>query len=146
MLRQQIEQQIKEALKGNEQTKLSTLRFLWSFIKNEEIAKQRELSDEEVVALVRRQVKQHQESIDSFEKAGRPELVAKEKAEMEILQSLLPPSLSEEELRKIVEEVRTSLSEDQRNNFGRVMGEVMTRVKGRADGGLVSRIVKETLG
>lgn len=146
MLKQNIEQQIIESLKGGDQLRLSTLRFLLSAIKNEEIAKQREATDEDVVAVVQKQVKQHHESIEAFENGGRPELASKERDEMAILNKFLPQQLQEEELRKIVEEVITTFPENEKNNFGKAMGAVMARVKGRAGGDLVSKVVKESLG
>lgn len=144
-LKQQVEEQIKESLKKGDKLRLSTLRFLLSAIKNEEIAKQREATDEDVVAVVQRQVKQRFESIEAFQKGGRKDLEQKERDEMAILNTFVPQQLSEQELRKIVEEVVVSLPESDRKNFGKVMGQTMTRVKGRADGNIVSKVIKELL-
>ena len=144
-LKQQVEEQIKESLKKGDKLRLSTLRFLLSAIKNEEIAKQREATDEDVVAVVQRQVKQRLESIEAFQKGGRKDLEQKERDEMAILNTFVPQQLSEQELRKIVEEVVVSLPESDRKNFGKVMGQTMARVKGRADGNSVSKVVKELL-
>jgi len=146
MLKQDIEQQAKDALKAGDQLKLSTLRFLLAALQNEEIAKKRELSDEEVVALVQRQVKQHRESIEAFSKGGRSDLASKEEEELKILNTFVPQQLSDDELGKIVQEVINSFTESDQKNFGKVMGAVMAKVKGKADGGKVSKIVKETLG
>jgi len=143
MLRQDIELGIKEALKSGDQIRLSTLRFLLAAVQNEEIAKQREAADEDVIAVVQKQVKQHKESIEAYEKGGRQELAQKEKNELEILNKFLPQQMSEEEIKKIVDEARASLSEGDKNNFGKVMGMVMAMVKGKADGNLVSKVVKE---
>ena len=143
MLRQDIELGIKEALKSGDQIRLSTLRFLLAAVQNEEIAKQREAADEDVIAVVQKQVKQHKESIEAYEKGGRRELAQKEKNELEILNKFLPQQMSEEEIKKIVDEARVSLSEGDKNNFGKVMGMVMAMVKGKADGNLVSKVVKE---
>jgi len=145
-LKQQVEEQIKESLKKGDKLRLSTLRFLLSAIKNEEIAKQREATDEDVVAVVQRQVKQRLESIEAFQKGGRKDLEQKERDEMAILNTFVPQQLSEEELRKIGEEVIAVLPENEKKNFGRVMSQVMGQVKGRADGNIVSKIVKELLG
>jgi uncharacterized protein YqeY len=146
MLKQDIEQQAKDALKAGDQLKLSTLRFLLAALQNEEIAKKRELSDEEVVALVQRQVKQHRESIEAFSKGGRSDLASKEEEELKILNTFVPQQLSDDELGKIVQEVINSFTESDQKNFGKVMGAVMAKVKGKSDGGKVSKIVKETLG
>ena len=145
MLKQNIEQQIKDALKGGDQLRLSTLRFLLSAIKNEEIAKQREATDEDVIAVVQRQVRQHRESIEAFSKGGRSDLASKEEEELKILNTFVPQQLSDDELGKIVQEVINSFTESDQKNFGKVMGAVMAKVKGKADGGKVSKIVKETL-
>jgi len=144
-LKQQVEEQIKESLKKGDKLRLSTLRFLLSAIKNEEIAKQREATDEDVVAVVQRQVKQRLESIEAFQKGGRKDLEQKERDEMAILNTFVPQQLSEQELRKIVEEVVVSLPEGDQKNFGKVMGQTMGKVKGRADGNSVSKVVKELL-
>lgn len=145
MLKQQIEQQIKEALKAGEQLRLSTLRFLLAALQNEEIAKQEELTDEDVVTVVQRQVKQRRESIDAFTKGGREELAQKERAELKILNTFLPRQLSEEELIKIVSEEIAKLSESGRGDFGKVMAVVMASVRGKTDGNMVSKVVKELL-
>ena len=146
MLKQQIESEMKEALKGGDQLRLSTLRFLLASLQNEEIAKQKELADEDVIAVVQRQIKQHRESIEAFEKGGRDELAQKEREELEILSKFLPQQLSEEEIKEAVEEELAQLPDNEKNNFGKIMGVVMTKVKGKADGGTVSRVVKELLG
>jgi len=145
MLKAKIEEQIKEALKSGDSIRLSVLRFLLSAIKNEEIAKQKEADDEDVVAVVQRQIKQRKESIESYRKAGRKDLAQKEEAELTILNTFLPQQLSEDEVKKIVEEIRSELSETEKNNFGKVMSAVMGRVKGKADGNIVAKIVKESL-
>ncbi len=145
MLKQDIEQQIKEALKAGEQFKLSALRFLLAAIKNEEIARQREATDEDVVAVLQKQAKQRRESIEAFAKGGREELAEKERQELEILNKFLPQQMSEEEVKKTVQEVIAELPETERNNFGKVMGASMARLKGKAEGNLVSKAVKESL-
>lgn len=145
MLKQDIEQGIKESLKIGDQMRLSTLRFLLSAVKNEEIARQREATDEDVITVVQRQMKQRKESIEAYTKGNRPELAEKEKQELEILSKFFPPQIVEEEIKKIVEEVISSLPEQDKKNFGKIMGMVMGRVKGKAEGSLVSKVVKEVL-
>jgi len=146
MLKNNLEQQMKEALKAGDQIRLSTLRLLLAAIKNEEIAQSREVTDEDVVTVVRRQMKQRRESVEAFRQAGREELARKEEAELAILNTFVPQQLSEEEIRQIVKEVLDQLPETERNNFGRVMGATMSKVKGKADGNLVAKVVKELLG
>jgi len=145
MLKQTVEQQIKEALKAGETLRLSTLRLLLSAINNEEIAKQKELSEEETVLVVQHQAKQRREAIEAYEKGGREELAAKERQELEILNKFLPQQLSEEEVKKNVLEIIAGLSDDDKKNFGKVMGTVMARLKGQTEGNLVGKVVKEVL-
>jgi uncharacterized protein YqeY len=143
--RQKITEEIKIALKAHQQVKLATLRMLLAAIHNEEIAKQRELMDEEVIEIIQRQVKTHKESITAFRQGNREDLVAKESEELEILNSFLPQQLSvaelQEEIKKVIKELDAGPAD-----FGKVMKEVMVRVKGRAEGGTVSQMVKEFLG
>jgi len=145
MLKQTVEEQIKVALKAGETLRLSTLRLLLSAINNEEIAKQKELSEEEIIAVVQHQAKQRREAIEAYEKGGREELAAKERQELEILNKFLPQQLSEEEVKKIVLEVVAGLSDDDKKNFGKIMGSAMTRLKGQTEGNIVSKVVKEIL-
>ncbi len=145
MIKQTVEQQIKEALKAGEALRLSTLRLLLSAINNEGIAKQKELSEEEVITVVQHQAKQRREAIEAYEQGGREELAAKERQELEILGNFLPQQLSEEEVKKIVVEVVAGLSDDEKKNFGKVMGQAMARLKGQTEGNLVSKVVKEVL-
>lgn len=145
MLREQIEQQMKEALKTGNVPLLSTLRYLMASIKNFEIEKRGEATDEEVILVVQKQVKQHHESIEAYQKGGRKDLEEKEKFELEVLLKYLPAQMPEEELRVIVSEVINQLPEPDRNNFGKVMGAVMGKVKGKADGNMVSKVARESI-
>lgn len=143
-LQEKISEEIKIALKQGEGLKLSTLRMLWAEIKNLEINKQDLLTDEEVLGAIQKQVKNHRESITSFEAGGRLDLVAKEKQELEILNSYLPQQLSPGEIKIEVNKVINQLGPGP-TDFGKVMKEVMIKVKGRAEGNLVSQIVRESL-
>lgn len=145
MLREQIEQQMKGALKTGDAFLLSTLRFLMASIKNLEIEKRAEATDEDVISVVQKQIKQHRESIEAYQKGGRKDLEEKEKYELGVLLKYLPAQMTEEEVRIVVAEVIGQLPEVDRKNFGKVMGAVMGRVRGKADGGMVSKVVKELL-
>lgn len=145
MLKQQIEQSIKEALKAGDQIPLSTFRFFLSAIKNNEIEKQREATDEDVVEVALKQIKQRKESIEAFAKAGRTELEAKERQELEILSKFVPQQLSEDEVKKTVIEIISQMAETDKNNFGKVMGMAMAKLKGKTDGNMVAKVVKELL-
>lgn len=148
MLRDQIKQDAVSAQKTGDKERLETLRFLLGEIANFEIEKYPPsmggaMSDEDTVAVIKKQVKRHQESIEMFEKGNREDLVAKEKAELEILRSYLPAQMSEEELRVIVKRISGG---NAGKNFGELMKLVMSETNGKADGGSVSKILKEVLG
>ncbi|MDP3998629.1 MAG: GatB/YqeY domain-containing protein [bacterium] len=137
----EIKSQLGNAIKEKDESSVSSLRFLLANIHNEEISKRRELADEELIALIRRQVKKNNESIAAFKKGGREDLVQKEEKEKAILESFLPAQLSDEDIRVVVKEIIGTGLVD----FGQVMGQVMGRLKGQADGSEVARVVKEEL-
>lgn len=144
MLLQQIKDDIISSLKAGRQVRLSTLRFLLSAVRYAAIAKygadgEAKLTDTDVLDVVKKQVKTHRESIDAFDKGGRPELVAKEKAELEILQGFLPAALTDEELAGLLLPVAISGE----TNFGLLMKQAMSVVSGRADGARVSAVLKK---
>ncbi|MGB9911016.1 MAG: GatB/YqeY domain-containing protein [Microgenomates group bacterium] len=145
MLEEKIRQDLASALKKGETLKVSTLRFLLAEIKNEVMAKQRELTDEEIVAIIRRQIKKREESITAFQQGARDDLVRKEKEEINILSKYLPQQLSSEELEKIIKQAIAEINAKNPADFGRVMGAVMGKVRGQADGSLVSEMVKKEL-
>lgn len=150
MLIDQLKADIITAQKAGDSVGLSALRFLLAEINNVIMAKYPPSSgglpasgvpDVDVISVLQKQVKTHRESIEAFEKGNRPDLIDKEKAELAILQKYLPEQMGEDEVRKIVAEVKAGGITD----FGQVMKEVMGKVKGKADGGMVSKIVRETL-
>lgn len=134
-----------QAAKNNEPLVRDTLRGVKSAIKNAEIAKGHTLSDEEIVDVLAKEVKQRKESIDSFTSGGRPELAEKEQAEIDILTKYLPEQMGEDEVRTIVDEVLAATGATTKQDMGKVMGALMPRVKGKADMSLVSRLVAERL-
>lgn len=145
MILEQLKVDLNEALKARDEIRVSVLRFLLSAIHNQEIQKQQELSDEEVIAVIQKQVKERRESIEAFQKGGRKDLVGKEEAELDILSKYLPQQLSEEEVKNLVTEVIRETDAGSPADFGRVMGTVMGKVKGRAGGELIAKFVKEQL-
>jgi uncharacterized protein YqeY len=149
-LHEQIEAELKSALKSGEKEKTGALRFLISAIKNHQIeikGKGEEyLKDEEVIAVIRKQVKQRKDSITEYEKGGRKELAEKEKAELVILENYLPAGASEEKIREIVKAKKEELGIEDRTGFGRLMGESMKELKGQASGDAVKKVVEEELG
>lgn len=135
----------KEALKAGDKNKVSVLRMIKSSMKYKEIDKKAPLTDEEVQAILMSSVKRAKESIEQFSKAGREDLVNKEKEEMLVVQDYLPKQLGEDELKKIVKDVITAEGASGPKDTGKVMKSAMARLKGQADGKLVSQMVKELL-
>jgi len=133
------------ALKRGEQLKLNTLRFLKSAVHNEEIAAGKAATEETIINVIQRQIKQRQESIEGFKAGNRADLVEKETAELEILRSYLPEQISEEEIRSAVERAIKETSAASTADIGKVMGRLSTELKGKANMSLVSNIVREKL-
>ena len=141
-LKQTIQEQLKTAMRSKDEITLSTLRLLHAKIKDEEIAKRKReegLSDDEVIGIVGKQIKQRKDSIEQFQKGGRGDLVEREQKELTVLQAFMPEQMSDEEIRAIAREVIAGGA----SGFGEVMGAVMQKVKGRAEGGVVKKIVEE---
>ncbi|WP_022846944.1 MULTISPECIES: GatB/YqeY domain-containing protein [unclassified Desulfurobacterium] len=144
-LKERLIKDMKEAMKARDKVKLSTIRMINSLIKNAEIDKRGELTDEEIVSLLQKYAKQRRESIELYEKGGRQDLVEKEKAELAIVESYLPEQMSEDEIRRIVEEAIAGTGASSPKDLGKVMKVVMPKVKGKADGSVVNRIARELL-
>jgi uncharacterized protein YqeY len=144
MFTQQLEQDYKDAFKAKNEVAVSALRNLKSEIKNVEIAKQKTLTDEEVLDVVRKKVKQHKDSIESFAAGGRADLVENETKQMAVLQKYLPKQLDEAQVRELVKAVIAETAA-KASDFGKVMKDVLARAKGQTDGSVVSKIVKEEL-
>ncbi|MFA6537128.1 MAG: GatB/YqeY domain-containing protein [Patescibacteria group bacterium] len=145
MIINQIDEKLKEAMKNKSVLLLSTLRMLKSVLNYKKIEVQKELTDEDVIALIRSEIKKRQESVTVYEGAGRLELAEKEKQEVDILKVFLPAELSEDLVREKVKTVIANLPEEEKKNFGKVMAVVMAELKGQASGVTISRIVKEQL-
>jgi uncharacterized protein len=136
---------MKLAMKARDELKVSTLRLARSAIGNAEIEKGRNLTDEEIIETLGRESKRRRESIESYEKGGRQDLVAKESRELAILSEYLPEQLDEAEVEKVVREVAAELGVVSAKDKGRMMSAVMPRFRGRADGKLVTQIVDRVL-
>lgn len=149
MLHQTIEAELKSALKSGEKEKAGVLRFLISALKNYQIEQKLKgeeyLKDEDIIAVVKRQVKQRKDSIAEYEKGGRADLVEKEKAELAILENYLPAGASAEKIREVVKSKITELGIADKSGFGKLMGSVMQELKGQADGDAVKKVVEEEL-
>ena len=145
-LRERLADEMKVAMKAREDLKLSTIRLVRSAVKNKEIDLKREMDDREVVETISTLVKQRRESIRLFMEAGRDDLVSKEEKELTILLGFLPEQLSREEVGELVARVIDEAGAQGSKDMGRVMKALSPLVAGRADGKMVSEIVKERLG
>lgn len=145
MLIDQIQIDLKNAQLSRDEVKVSTLRLLLSEIKNGEIAKGQPLSDEDIIYIISREVKKRKEAAAGFRTGGREESALKEEAESKVLESYLPAQISNEELTKIISETINEMGASGVTDMGRVIGAVMVKVKGQADGETVSALVKEVL-
>jgi len=144
-LSDKVGQDLLAAMKAGESLKLSVVRLLRTRLKETQIEKRRELSDEEFYKVVMSEVAKRREAIELFEKGGRPDLASRELNEIAILETYLPPKLTEDEIKTIVSEAIKESGATQPGDLGKVMKLVMPKVTGRAEGSLVSRIVKDLL-
>lgn len=142
---EKIQTDLKEYMKARDEVKVSTLRFLLSAIHNAKIEKREELTDEDVIGVIQKQVKQRKESIESFEKGDRDDLVQKETKELEILQKYLPEQISDSELDILVDKAIKDTSSSSVVDIGKVMGKLSSELKGKADMSVVSSIVRKKL-
>ena len=146
MLEERIAEDYKNAMKNKDASKSSTLSFLRAQLKYAAIEKKIDkLADTDVVVVIKKQVKQRQDSIDQFEKGGRKDLVDKEKGELAILKSYLPAEMSADELKSIIDAGIKEAGASGIKDMGRVMKVIMPKVTGKADNALVSSLVKEQL-
>lgn len=144
-LKERLTNDMKSALRNRETVRLGLVRMIRAQVKNREIAKGNELPDEEVVEVVSSLIKSRREALEFAVKGDRRDLVSQAEEELEILKSYLPDQLSEEEVRSMVREAIDQSGAAGPRDLGRIMGAVMPRVKGRADGRLVNDIVRECL-
>ena len=140
-----LEEAVKNSMRDRNKEKTSTLRMAISEIKKEEIDKRIELSDEEIIKILQRMIKQRKESISQFEQAGREELAEKENSEILILQDFLPEQMSDEEIKVYVDEAIIESGASTPQDMGKVMGALKSKLKGNVDMGIVSKLVKESL-
>ena len=145
MLQKQIHEELKEAMRAKDTVRLNVVRGLLSAFTNELVAKKRkpqdELSDDEVLDVIRRGVKQRKDAIDQFEKGGRSDLADSEKAELPYLEKYLPAQMSEDEIRPLIEAKMKELGVVDKSGVGKLLGALMKDLKGEADGNLVKSIV-----
>jgi uncharacterized protein YqeY len=147
-LEERVDADLKDAMRARDATKLGVLRMLKSAMKYAAIAKsgaEAEISEAEAVQVIRKQVKQRQDSIESFEKGGRPELAAKEKEELNVLNGYLPQQMATEELTKIVRDTIAELNATSKAQMGAVMKALQAKIGGRVDGKTLSQEVQRQL-
>ena len=146
-LRATLSADMKQAMKDREAGKqrLAVIRMAWAAIRNKEIDAKKELDDNEVCALLMKEVKQREDSITEFKKADRTDLVEANEQEIAILKKYLPEQLSDEDLKAIVQETIAATGAKTMKDMGKVMGAVMAKAKGRAEGGKISAFVRELL-
>ena len=144
-IQERLSSDLKTAMREKDDPRKSTIRFIRAAIQNEEKAKRRPLEDEDVITVLTRMVKQHQESILGFEKASRSELVAKEKDELAIVREYLPEQISDEKLKSLVLNAITETDAKEQSDMGKVMKILMPKIQGKADGSKVSALVKHLL-
>ena len=144
-LKQKIDQDMKEALKGKKSLKLGVLRMLKSEIRYQEIEKGAELSNDEVISIISSSVKRRRDSIQQFEKGGRDDLVTQEKAELEVVLGYMPEQLTEEKLSQLIRQAVQDAHATGPSDLGKVMKLILPQVKGKADGKVIHQLVTSQL-
>ncbi|AKS38962.1 MULTISPECIES: GatB/YqeY domain-containing protein [Anoxybacillus] len=144
-LLERLNNDMKQAMKNKEKDKLSVIRMVKSALQNEAIKLGKTLTEDEELTVLSRELKQRKDSLQEFEKAGRTDLVDKVKEEITVLELYMPKQLSEEELVQIVKETIAEVGASSKADMGKVMGAIMPKVKGKADGSLVNKLVQQHL-
>ena len=144
-MREKILNDLVSAMKSKDKETLTVLRMVKGAIQLEEINKKQELNDEDVIAVLSKQIKTRKESIVEFEKAGRNDLVTQTQSEIDILSKYMPEQLSEEEVLKVIDEAFDTLKPEKPSDMGKLMGFLTPKLKGKADMSFVSKTIKEKL-
>lgn len=144
-MKNRILEDLKLAMKAQDKEKLSVVRMVKGAIQMEELNKKHELSDDEVIAIISKQIKSRKEAIVEFQKANRTDLVEQNEKEIEILNTYMPEQLSEEEVNKIIDEAFAKINPISERDMGKIIGSISPILKGKADMGNVSKIIKERL-
>jgi len=163
MIKEEIQKDLKGALKGKKAVELSVLRMILAALERketekrtnlwkknpelsvEELKKESKLSDEDIIGVISSEIRKRKEALLEFEKGGRRDLAEKEKKEIDILKKYLPEQLSKEEIKKMAREIIEKIGAKEPRDIGKVMAELMAKIKGRAEGGAVNKIVKDLL-
>jgi uncharacterized protein YqeY len=144
-IKQRISDDVKNAMRSKDKERLATLRMIMAAIKQKEVDERADLDDGQVLAVLDKMAKQHRDSIEQYQKAGRDDLVAKETSELEVVTSYLPEQLSEEKIRQIIKETIEATGASSMQDMGKLMGQLKPRLQGRADMGKVSGLIKQAL-
>lgn len=144
-LSERLNDDMKAAMRNKDKFRLSVIRMVRSSVKNMEIDQRKTLTDNEILDILNRELKQRKDSLHEFEKAGRDDLVQSLQAEIAIIAEYLPEQLSEEEIAAIVKDTIQETGASSRSDIGKVMAALMPKVKGRADGKLVNQLVQQNL-
>lgn len=145
-LLERLNDDIKQAMKSKDKEKLTVIRMLKASLQNEAIKAGSEgLTEDQELAVLSREVKQRKDSLHEFEKAGRADLVSKIQTELTYVNSYMPEQLSDEEVEAVVQETIAEVNASSKADIGKVMGALMPKIKGRADGGLVNKLVQQKL-
>lgn len=146
-LKERLTDDFKTAMKSKDEIAKNTINLARAAIKQVEVDTRKDLTDEEIIPIIAKQVKMRKDALADFEKGGRTDLIDAYNKEIEVLEVYLPAQLSEDEIKKVVTETAAELGIDGgKQNMGKLMGPVMAKVKGQADGGAVKKIVMEFLG
>jgi uncharacterized protein len=145
-LKNQIQAELMAAMKAKDDLKVGALRMLKAAVLKFEVSGERkEATDGDILAIVNKEIKQRQDSAEQFRKGNRPEMAEKEEKEMQILKAYMPPQLGEDEVLKLAEEAIAQTGASKKNEMGKVMGVLMPKLKGMADGTVVNKIVSSLL-
>ena len=145
MLRIQLQNEMKAAMKSGDKPRLSIIRLILAAIKQREVDERIELDDSQVLAVLDKMVKQRRDSVEQFEKAGRTELADQEKFEIGVIQEYLPAQLGEDEISTLITEAIAATGAQSMKDMGKVMGILKPKLQGRADMGAVSGLIKQNL-
>ena len=144
-IKAQLREDLKDAMRAQDAQRRSALRMVLTAIQLAEAERPHDLTDDEIVGLVQKEVKRREEAVEMMRQAGRDELVAAEELELKILRGYLPPQLSEDEVRELAQAVIAEVGATSTRDLGRVMGALMPRVQGQVDGRVVNQVVRDLL-
>lgn len=144
-LKQKLQEDLKTSMKNKDTLRKSVITLIRSSIKQVEVDKRIELNDDDVIDIISKQLKQRNDSLEQFLNAGREDLVEETRSEIEVLKEYLPQQLSEEELNEIVKQTISEVGATSMKDMGKIMSVIKPKTKGRADGKLINKLVKENL-